>query len=107
MSPHAGVGSCGPTPRNDSAASARIADPIAMVPNRDTLFIAGSDDPEGLEMMADLTEKSLEEPRPMMSTALRLDGDEWVDWLPPANHPAHRRFKLMKLYCQVIYRGLH
>jgi len=32
ISPHAGVGSCGPTCRNDSAASARITLPTAIVP---------------------------------------------------------------------------
>ena len=32
ISPHAGVGDDGPTPRNDRAASDRIAEPMAIVP---------------------------------------------------------------------------
>jgi hypothetical protein len=74
-------------------------DPIAMIPNRDTLFITGSDDGDGLDMMATLTAKVMEEPRPMMSTALRLVDDEWIDWLPPADHPAYPKFKELKVQC--------
>ena len=74
-------------------------DPIAMIPNRDTLFITGSEDAEGLDMMATLTAKVMEEPRPMMSTALRLVDDEWTDWLPPAEHPAYPKFKDLKVQC--------
>jgi hypothetical protein len=62
-------------------------DLIAMVPNRDTLILAGSDDPESLSIMVDLTRKALEDPRPMVPIPLRLDGDAWVDWLPDKNHP--------------------
>ena len=74
-------------------------DPIAMIPNRDTLFITGSEDAEGLDMMATLTAKVMEEPRPMMSTALRLVDDEWIDWLPPTEHPAYPKFKDLKVQC--------
>lgn len=76
-------------------------DPIAMIPNRDTLFITGSDDAEGLNMMATLTAKVMEEPRPMMSTALQLVDDEWIDWLPPAAHPAYPKFKHLKVQCML------
>lgn len=74
-------------------------DPIVMIPNRDTLFITGSEDGEGLDMMATLTAKVMEEPRPMMSTALRLVDDEWTDWLPPTEHPAYPKFKDLKVQC--------
>lgn len=74
-------------------------DPIVMIPNRDTLFITGSEDAEGLDMMATLTAKVMEEPRPMMSTALRLVDDEWTDWLPPIEHPAYPKFKDLKVQC--------
>ncbi len=72
-------------------------DPVITLPNRSTLLITGSDDTEGLTMLADLTEKAFEEPRPMMSMALRLEGDDWIDWLPDHGHPLHQRFKLLKL----------
>lgn len=71
---------------------------IAMVPNRDSLLITGSEDEEGLGMMFALAEKTLnEEPRPMIGTPLRLDGDQWVEWLPPPGHPMYDAFRSMEL----------
>ncbi len=72
-------------------------DYIAMVPNRDSLLIAGSDDVEGLAILADLAEKALEEPRPMSAIPMRLDGDEWVMWMPPPDHPHFEKFRLLEV----------
>jgi hypothetical protein len=66
---------------------------IAMVPNRDYLLVAGSDDEQGLTVMLDLTARALEHPRPMVPIPLRLDGDDWVDWMPPRKHPLAPRFQ--------------
>jgi hypothetical protein len=71
-------------------------DHIAMIPNRDTLLVTGSNDDEGLAMMAELAEKALEDPRPLGSTPLRLQDDEWVDWLPPVGHPLRDKFREME-----------
>ena len=68
-------------------------DHVAMIPNRDTLLVTGSDDHEGLAMMVDLAEKALEDPRPLGATPLRLQDDEWVDWMPAEGHPLRGRFK--------------
>src|SRR5262245_3901390 len=68
-------------------------DLIAMVPNRDTLLVTGTDDQLGLKIMADLGAKALEDPRPMVPIPLRRDGDDWVDWLPPSGHPAERQLR--------------
>jgi hypothetical protein len=62
-------------------------DLIAMVPNRDSLLVAGSDDPPSLTIMMALAKKALEDPRPMVPIPLRREGDEWVDWRPPQGHP--------------------
>jgi hypothetical protein len=72
-------------------------DHVAMLPNRETLIVTGSEDELGLEMMLDLGEKALEEPRPLINTALRLEGDEWVDWMPPPEHKLYPRFRLLEL----------
>ncbi len=73
-------------------------DHIAMVPNRDTLLIAGSADDVGLKLMLDIAEKTLsEQPRPMLGMALRLVDDGWVDWLPNASHPLFARFNTLAL----------
>lgn len=71
---------------------------VAMVPNRDTLLITGIDDEAGLVMVQTLAEKALEEdPRPMVATPLRLDGDEWVDWSVPPDHPLYKSFASLEL----------
>ena len=67
-------------------------DHVAMVPNRDTLLVTGSDDEIGLQIMVDLAEKALDDPRPLGSTPLRLVDDEWVDWMPDDGHPLRSRF---------------
>lgn len=71
-------------------------DHVAMVPNRDTLLVTGSDDEEGLAIMAELAGKALDDPRPLGATPLRLVDDEWVDWMPPPEHPLRARFREME-----------
>src|SRR4051794_6450506 len=66
--------------------------PVAMVPNRDTLLVAGSDDEVGLAMMAELAAKGAEEGYPLSDVPLILGEEGWSDWLPPRGHPLHGRF---------------
>lgn len=72
-------------------------DHIAMVPSRDMLIVAGSDDDEALEAMITLAEQAVENPRPLCHSPLRLVGDEWVDWLPSRGHQLFDRFRLLEL----------
>jgi hypothetical protein len=72
-------------------------DYIAMVPNRDTLIITGSDDAAGLDIMAKIAEESFEKPRPISTVALRLVGDEWESWLPAEDSPAFARLHELRL----------
>jgi len=60
---------------------------IAMVPNRDKLLVAGSDDVDGLTEMLAKTQDSISD------GALRLDGDNWVPWMPDRGHPLYVRFQ--------------
>ena len=70
---------------------------VAMVPNRDTLYITTLDDSLGLKMMAELADKTLQaEPRPMSPFPLQYIDDEWVDWEPPVNHVLYPRFQEMR-----------
>jgi hypothetical protein len=71
-------------------------DHVAMIPNRDTLLVTGSNDDEGLAIMADLAEKALDDPRPLGATPVRLHDDEWVDWMPPLGHPLRDKFREME-----------
>src|SRR6185436_10964231 len=55
---------------------------VAMIPNRDTLYLAGADDAKALLAMADLAEKASEEPRPIHTMPLCLAGTTWSDCEP-------------------------
>jgi hypothetical protein len=71
--------------------------PVAMPVNRETLLITGSEDEDGLEMMAHLGEQKKDEPRPVCPVAHILNGDEWEPWLPPPDHPHYDAFRLLEL----------
>ncbi len=70
---------------------------IAMIPNRENLVVVGSDDVKGLSGMLKLAVKAWEQPRPISGIALRLDGDEWVPWLPGVSHPLFKDFHQIQL----------
>ena len=67
-------------------------DYVAMVPNRDTLIVTGSDDAKNIKRMVALAKEALQLPRPISGEALRLVGDEWVSWWPDSSHPSYRDF---------------
>lgn len=71
-------------------------DHVAMIPNRDTLIVTGTDDEVGLAMMAEMAEKALEDPRPLGATPVLLKDGEWVDWMPPADHPSFGSFQELR-----------
>ncbi len=70
---------------------------IAMVPGREMLIVAGSEDTPGLKAMVALTKKAFEQPRTVSGVALRLVGDEWVSWMPEANHPLYDDFRALRI----------
>ncbi len=64
-------------------------DHVAMIPNRNYLLVAGSDDTDALLVMIEIVELSLKENRPMTGTAYRLAGSQWIPFLPPVSSPAY------------------
>jgi hypothetical protein len=70
---------------------------IAMVPNRDSLIITGSEDEQGLGILCKLARESFQQPRPISTIALRLDGDEWHPWLPDEESPLYGVFRELRL----------
>jgi Protein of unknown function (DUF1444) len=72
-------------------------DYVAMVPNRDTLVITGSEDEHGLAILAKLAEDSYEKPRPISTVAMRLEGEEWMPWLPPRSSPSFAKYHELRL----------
>ena len=72
-------------------------DYVAMVPNRDTLIITGSEDEAGLAVMIKAAEDSFDKPRPISTIALRLEGDNWESWLPEPSSPHYAKFHELKV----------
>lgn len=72
-------------------------DTIVMVPNRDTLFIAGTDDNAALAQMVRIAMAAPTQLRPISVLALRLNGDAWEPWLPTESHPLYQGFKELQL----------
>jgi uncharacterized protein YtpQ (UPF0354 family) len=72
-------------------------DPIAMIPNRDNLIVTGAADLRGLWAMSNLAAEAIKKPRLISGIALRLDGDEWVPWLPKVSHPSYNDLQRLQL----------
>ncbi len=71
--------------------------PVAIVPNRDTLIITGSEDDQGLALMADFAEDALAAPRPMSAIPMVLKEGEWQGWRPASDHPLFHRFHSLEV----------
>lgn len=62
-------------------------DPIAIVPQRDAMYVAGSEDETALKILFELTAKTYgEEARPLCPLPMKFEDGEWIDWIPPKNH---------------------
>ena len=72
-------------------------EPIAMVPHRDVLLITGTEDLDGLAMMAQFAEAAFEHPRYLSCQPLALDGTQWVSWMLPADHPHFLQYRLLEV----------
>ncbi len=72
-------------------------EPIAMVPNRENLVVVGTEDEEGLSRTLKMATEAVKQPRAISGIALRLDGEEWVPWLPDESHPLYKDFQRLKL----------
>lgn len=62
---------------------------VVALPNRDTLVITGSNDPQGLEMMAGIIEEAAQQPRFESGIALVLEDEGWTPFMPPEGSPAY------------------
>jgi hypothetical protein len=71
--------------------------PVVVAPTHDSVFVSGEDDPGGLMQIAIYAEEALMEPRANTATAFRLEGDAWRPWLPPRQHLAWSKFKMLQL----------
>ena len=77
----------------------RVAgDFVAMVPNPDTLIVTGSEDMDGLTGMLALAKDALKQPRIISGIVVRLDGEDWVPWLPDPSHALFNEFRGLQLH---------
>ena len=74
-----------------------VGKPVAVPVSRNTLLIAGSEDPAGIAILAELAEKKADDARPLCPIPIILEGDDWETWTPPADHPSAEKFRAMKL----------
>ena len=77
---------------------------VAVIPNRDTLYLASAQDAKALLAMAELAEKAAEEPRPIHTVPLCLAGKVWSD-CEPGSTPAvkERMHQLATMGKQSLY----
>jgi hypothetical protein len=68
-------------------------DPVALLPQRDHLLLAGSDDESGLGRIAQLAEPLLAEPHRVTGRAFVWREGRWQLFLPPQAHPHHESFR--------------
>lgn len=61
-------------------------DYLAFMPNRDHLFITGSDDIAGIKMVLEYCDEISQWPRAMLMVPLILDGRGWSVFDPPRSH---------------------
>ena len=68
--------------------------PVAMVPNRNTLLVTGSESEVGVKMMVELASRELmENARPLIATALIFRDGQWEDWQVPEDHPSWEDYR--------------
>jgi hypothetical protein len=75
-----------------------VGDPVVMIPNRDTLLLAGSGDADALGKLAAMTEEAYENPRSISGMAFRMGADDqWIPFLPSENEPHYEKFKKLQV----------
>lgn len=74
-------------------------EPIAIVPNRDSFLVAGSDDNESLDLLFKLSkpDDGESEHRPLCPLPMIFRDGQWTDWAPSKNHTLRRQFDLREL----------
>ena len=75
-------------------------DHVAIIPDRDHLFVTGSDDEDGLKHMANEAKRVYSNStRSITGRAIRLSRDHCIPFILPSKHPAYRQFRLLE-YCE-------
>ena len=75
--------------------------PVAFAPERNHLYVTGSEDAEGLHAAAKLAQAALQSPRWISGLAVLLTDDGWREFLPPPEHPAFGILKELQVETRV------
>lgn len=71
-------------------------DHVAMVPNRDTLLVTGSEDEKGLSLVASIGEKEYQDNRSISGILVTLDGAAWTPFMVTPGHPAFNDLNMLR-----------
>lgn len=71
--------------------------PVVLAPTHDVLLVTGDQNELGLAKIADWAEEAVMEPRSHSGIAFRLEDGQWKPWLPPRNHAAFPKLRLLEL----------
>ncbi len=71
--------------------------PVVVAAANDTLFVTGSNDPEGLVALARAAEAAMAQNNAQSGVAFILNQGVWQAWLPPREHPAWEKLKILAL----------
>ncbi|WNG40737.1 hypothetical protein F0U61_48885 [Archangium violaceum] len=74
--------------------------PVVLAPHRDLLLITGSEDEDGLRLVANRAMKAVMAPRAMDGRALRLTPKGWVPFMPERLSNAWADFRQLELFTQ-------
>jgi Protein of unknown function (DUF1444) len=74
-----------------------VGDTLVMVPNREVLYVCGSDDSAALAAMIDLASKDFDHERNISGLVFRAVDADWEPWLPSESHPTFIAFSNLRV----------
>jgi hypothetical protein len=72
-------------------------EPVAAIPNRNTLRVTGSDNIDGLRRLAELSAREFAESDAITAIPFRLSAGVWTPFMPPPGHPHYQTFHRLQL----------
>ncbi|MEW6207500.1 MAG: hypothetical protein AB1631_03980 [Acidobacteriota bacterium] len=73
-------------------------DVVAVIPNRDTLLVTGSESAEGLRVMAAICEEVTQQSHPISAIPVILREKQWETFTLDSSHPAFEPFNKLRIF---------
>jgi len=77
-------------------------DPVALVPQRDTLIVTGSEDEQNLVKAAEMALQEIGEARAVSGAAICFQSGAWHEFMPQPDSPAYEPFRELGLKGQWV-----